>query len=168
MVSVIVGALGFTLATVSLTWQIVAWRLSGGRARADLFIGAIQPTGVAYFTLPAKTSVAVVGRLGGEDFTRKALFITVRNTGRLPIMVERLLVRFLGKYRMAQLAFAVGPKMPHRLEIGESETWGVELEKITQLAQVLRVGKRLSSVKVRAEIELGNSKVISTRQKARL
>ena len=58
--------------------------------------------------------------------------------------------------------------MPHRLEIGESETWGVELEKITQLAQVLRVGKRLSSVKVRAEIELGNSKVISTRQKARL
>lgn len=165
MINSIVGTLGLVLAATSLTWQAVMWRLSGGRARAELRIGAIQRVGDAYVTLPVNTPGAAIDILSREGFERKAIFLTVRNIGRLPVVVERSVVRFSRKYRVAQLSLAVGPDLPHALGVGESETWGIELNKIAPIAAVLREGERRRSIKVRVEIELGNSKIILTRQK---
>ena len=168
IVNAVIAVLGFVLAAASLAWQTITWRKSGGVAKADLFLGAIEHTGAAYITVPATSSLTDLNILESEGFTRKAIFVAVRNTGRLPLTVQNWSVRFPGRYRSAQSSFAIGPKLPHRIDVGESETWGVEIERFTPIAQVLRDSKNLKSVGIRVDVELGDSRSIRTRQKARL
>src|SRR5712691_8879176 len=99
ILNAITACLGFALASASLIWQAITWRLAGGIARADLYFGAIDDSGVAYVTLPAKSSLVDVDILRGDGFNRKLIVVTVRNTGRLPITVQSWNLEFARKYR---------------------------------------------------------------------
>lgn len=163
----VIATLGFVMAAASLTWQAISWRLSGSRASAELLIGALRHSGV-YITLPPRSSTEAVELFKKEGFTQKAIFVVVRNAGRLPIAVEHCRVVFPGKYKIGQLSFAVGPQLPYLLGVGEAATWGVEVARIAAMIQMLREVRGLRSVNVRFEVDLGNNKTVRTRKKARL
>lgn len=145
-------------------WQGVTWRLGGLRGKAKVLKGAIQEHRMAYGTLPAKRSWAEVeADLAGQGFTKNALFLQVINKGRQPIQVERWCVRFPGKIRVAELRSTLGPPLPHRLEVGASKMWGIELETLMPTVEQLCRTKRKRSIPVRLEVELGHDKTLRTR-----
>jgi hypothetical protein len=168
VVNTAVAAAGFGLAAASLTWQSVTWRLSGSRAKAKVLKAAIQQTGTAYATLPVDEPWEEVGKFANQGFTRKALFLRVINTGRQPAQVERWMVRFPGKVRVGELNSPLGPSLPHRLEVGASASWGIELETLMPMVKQLCEKRGKKSVKVCIEVELGHDKTIRTRRRARL
>jgi hypothetical protein len=172
--SIVVGAGGLALAAASLTWQAVTWRLSGGRVKAELLVGAIQTIGNMSVTFPAGHPLKDLDDIADQGFTRKSLFLSARNTGRLPVVVEQWVVLFPGGIRIRQLNSRLGPDLPHRLDVGESAQWAIELETIMPTVQWFRAEKKLAkvlrrrSVKVRIEVGLGDGKVIRTPEKVRL
>jgi hypothetical protein len=168
LVNSAVGAAGLLLASASLTWQAITWRQSGALAKIELLQGAVASSGAAYVTLPASSSAADVGLLAEQGFPERALFVVLSNTGRLALTVERLTVLFPGNYRVAQLTFLLGPKLPCRLDSGEPGTWGVDIRRIEPLLQVLRTSGKRNPIRVRVELTLGNGRTIVTRQRAEL
>lgn len=164
----VVAVLAVALAIISLLWQAITWRLSGGMAKVNLFLGAIDSTGSAYITVPAKYSIGEMERLKRQGFSRKVAILTVWNTGRLPITVHGWQIEFQKRYKILQTSFVMGPDLPFRIDIGESGTWAVDLQKIAAISSALESSAGSKSVKIRTAIKLGDSRLIRAPQTMRL
>jgi hypothetical protein len=174
----LIAAAAFAAAAASLAWQAVTWKLEGSRASAELRVGALHRSpGIRdVITYPARRSWSDVEEAAQHGFTRKALFLTVRSTGRQPVTVERWVVVFPGGQKIHQLRSGLGPDLPHHLDVGGRGEWAIELSTIAPgvaLARNERVWKVLwhrRAVKVRLEVELGDGRIVRTsrRRRARL
>ena len=102
----LIAAAAFAAAAASLAWQAVTWKLEGSRASAELRVGALHlnPGIRDVITYPAGRSWSDVDDAGQHGFTRKALFLTVRSTGREPVTVDRWVVVFPGARRFISCA----------------------------------------------------------------
>jgi hypothetical protein len=166
----IIAAAAFAAAVASLVWQSVTCKLEGSRVSAELRIGALhQNPGIRQvITYPARRSWSEVEGARQHGFTRKALFLPVRSTGRQPVTVERWVVVFPGGPKILQLHSGLGPDLPHRLDVGEPGEWAIELNTISPgvaLARQERVWKvlwRRRAVRVRLEVELGHGRTART------
>jgi hypothetical protein len=159
-----VAIISLLVATFSVGWQVMSWRLDGGRVRARLVHAAGTGRGIA---------VGAVGRnsrpldfssvVGVGDINHQLLGIEVTNVGRLRVRVTGYSVDLLPK-GMALRPFdeVNGPPLPHWLEPGEAETWYVELADAIRLVDSMRaIGKRAHGV--RMTVSLGTGKSIATR-----
>lgn len=161
--TLVIAVFGAVVAMMALGWQVASWLLSGGRAKVELRNGAIHERGDPYVTVPADKAIG--SDLVTQGFTRRAIFINVRNVGRLPISVTGWHLKFpaamtLGEMNHPRATF------PHRLEVGESKEWHIEVD--TDVQTILRAAQRkakVSDVEVRGVVELGNGKKTTTRQK---
>ena len=160
-----VAAAAFALAAVSLAWQAITWKLSGSRAKVRVLKGAIQGNGTALLTLPPTQSWETISGADytSQGFTRPALFLRVASTGRQPVQVQSWNVRFPGKVRLGMLNNPLGPALPHRLDVNDSEKWAIELADLTDMVNMICESKRKKYVRVRLEVELGHDKTIRTR-----
>jgi hypothetical protein len=166
----VIAAAAFATAVASIAWQAARWKLEGSRASAELRVGALhQNPGIRdVITYPARRSWSDVEEAGRQGFTRKALFLTVRSTGRQPVTVERWVVTFPGGQKITQLRSGLGPDLQHRLDVGEPATWAIERSTLSPgvaLAREERVWKvlrRRRAVRLRVEVELGNGRRVRT------
>ncbi|MGO9160278.1 MAG: hypothetical protein ACLP7J_06105 [Streptosporangiaceae bacterium] len=106
----VIAAAAFGTAVAAIVWQTVTWKLGGSRVSVELRVGALhQNSGIRdVITYPARRPWRVVDEAGQQGFTRKALFLTVRSTGRQPVTVERWVVVFPGGQRITQLRSGLG------------------------------------------------------------
>lgn len=169
----VVAILGWVTATVSLTWNIISWLFSAGRAKVELRMGAVTASG--YMTSPVQSdgwkSVEenlTLNGLQGEP----AFFVVVRNTGRIPITVEGCSFRAgngMESSTVGRPDWGVGA-FPVRIEAGESETFAYRDFRVTGLMDVIkelpqkpRTGGLGEAMKpdvrsIRAKVQLGNGK----------
>jgi hypothetical protein len=124
--SLVVGICGVVLASLSLGWQAAIYVLTGGRVKVKLRVGGLGRGGMA--TAPPNSLTASWWEnLASQGFQRPIVAVTVANVGRQPVTVVRWgLVSGLGT-SLYPMADSIGPPLPHRLDVGESETWAVDL-----------------------------------------
>lgn len=172
----VIAAAAFATAVASLVWQSVTWKLGGSRVSAELRVGALhRNAGIpAVLSYPARASWQRVVEEGRRnDFTRRALFLTVRNTGRQQVVVESSAVVFPGGLKLSQLNSQRGPSLPHTLNVGQPGVWAIELSEMqpgveaARRTKVLKVLWYRRTVKVRLQVELGHGKTVRTRRRQR-
>jgi hypothetical protein len=137
VVSLVVGICGLVLATLSLAWQAASYVLTGGRVKVRLRVGGFGNGGM--ITAPPNRLTANWWEsLASEGFERPIVAVTVANVGRQPVTVARWgLTSGLGM-SLYPAADSIGPSLHHRLEVGESATWAVDLASVLDFIQATR------------------------------
>ncbi|OOC52613.1 hypothetical protein NOSIN_01195 [Nocardiopsis sinuspersici] len=159
----VIAVVAVVTAAVSLTWNVLSWLFSGGLAKVELDDGVIHANGTTYALTergePVDPSVTKAG------FTRRALFVTVRSKGRLPVTVAQWHLK-LPKHKYVEMNSLHGPSLPHRLEPGEQAMWAIEVDE--QMLSILRDDRawaKVDDVEVYAVVSLGSGKEIKTPQR---
>jgi hypothetical protein len=124
--SLVLGICGAVLASLSLGWQAANYVLTGGRVKVTLLVGALGNGGMATARPQGFMTTDWWENLGKQGFRQPIVAVRVANVGRQPVKVERWgLVSGLGT-SLYPLADSIGPGLPHRLDVGEAETWAVD------------------------------------------
>lgn len=110
IVAISIAVLGLVLSTISLTWQVVQWKLAGSRVKVE-------------------TRLAM--GIGGQPLYDKLLMITARNVGRTAISLTGW--GLLHADRDAHVPghtmdVPFNPAMPVRLEPGTAQDFYMALE----------------------------------------
>src|SRR5690606_23334035 len=162
--TLVVAICAAVVAATALGWQVASWLLSGGRAKVELRNGAMRHIGGQYATVPAHKPLGQ--ELAEQGFTRRAVFVNVRNVGRLPVSVSWWDLKLPGGIRFGEMNPLHGPKFPHRLDVGESVTWAMTVD--GDMLFALRAAQKqakVGNVEVRAVVSLGSGKEIKTPQR---
>ncbi|SHJ58156.1 hypothetical protein SAMN05421803_107168 [Nocardiopsis flavescens] len=162
--TLVVAICAAVVAATALGWQIASWLLSGGRAKVELLNGALHQFGPQWIVMPPNKPLDPSGAANG--FTRRAIFVEVRNVGRLPITVTSWQLKLPGGVKIGELNSPNGPRLPHRLDVGDSEKWAIEVD--SELVAALRATRKMAKVddvEVRAVVSLGSGKEIKTPQR---
>ena len=101
------------MSIVALTWQIVAWRLSGSVVKVDLLGGAVGDGGIVSGPLPVNFD-----KLMKDGFELPVYVIRARNVGRLAVNITHWTLSTDGGFGFAVNSFRPNPALPHRLEVG--------------------------------------------------
>jgi hypothetical protein len=135
--SLVVGICGVTLASLSLGWQAANYVLTGGRVKVRLRVGGLGNGGM--ITAPSNSlSANWWENLASQGFQRPIVAVTVANVGRQPVTVARWGLKSGLGMSLYPAADSIGPHLPHRLEVGESETWAVDLVPVHAFIQATR------------------------------
>jgi hypothetical protein len=124
--SLVVGTCGVVLASLSLGWQAATYVLAGGRVKVRLRVGGLGNGGMVTAP-PNSLSATWWEQLAAQGYRRPIVAVTVANVGRQPVTVARWGLRSGLGMSLYPAADSIGPPLPHRLEVGESETWAVDL-----------------------------------------
>ncbi len=142
VISLVVGICGVVLASLSLGWQAASYVLTGGRVKVRLRVGGLGNGGMV--TAPPNSLRANWWEnLASQGFPQPIVAVTVANVGRQPVTVARWGLRSGLGMSLYPAADSIGPRLPHRLEVGESETWAVNLVPVHAFIQATRetIGK---------------------------
>ena len=121
-----VGICGVVLASLSLGWQAASFVLSGGRVKARLLVGALGNGGMA--TRPAADlDAGWLKQLESQGFSQPVVALTVANVGRQPVNVTRWGLKSGLGTSLYPVADGIGPRLPHRLDVGEAATWAIDM-----------------------------------------
>jgi hypothetical protein len=127
--ALVVGICGVVLASLSLGWQAATYVLTGGRITVGLRVGGLGNGGMA--TAPPETlSQDWLENLASQGFSRPIVAVTVANIGRQPVTVARWGLKSGLGMSLYPVADSIGPDLPHRLDIGESATWAVDMHAV--------------------------------------
>ncbi len=142
--ALVLSILGIVLATASLIWNYVQFRLSGPRVRVRILRGAKSTTAVA--SAAGSASEANFEMLRDQGFTEHLVGVEVSNVGRAPTEVQKCSAEF-GGFGFTVMQDPSNPALPHRLEAHSSATWWVPLDPIRQIAAV---GRQVNGREIRA------------------
>lgn len=135
--SLVVGICGVVLASLSLGWQAAIYVLTGGRVKVKLRVGGLGRGGMATAP-PSSLSASWWENLASQGFQQPIVAVTAATVGRQPVTVVRWgLVSGLGT-SLYPMADSIGPPLPHRLDVGESETWAVDLAAVDAFIRATR------------------------------
>jgi hypothetical protein len=135
--SLVVGICGVVLASLSLGWQAANYALTGGRVKVRLRVGGLGNGGMVTAS-PNSLSANWWNQLASQGYQRPIIAVTVANVGRQPVTVARWGLRSGLGMSLYPAADSIGPRLPHRLEVGESETWAVDLAPVHAFIQAAR------------------------------
>jgi hypothetical protein len=135
--SLAVGICGVVLASLSLGWQAANYLLTGGRVKVRLRVGGLGNGGMVTAP-PNSLSANWWEHLASQGYQRPIIAVTVANVGRQPVTVARWGLRSGLGMSLYPAADSIGPRLPHRLEVGESETWAVDLAPVHAFIQAAR------------------------------
>jgi hypothetical protein len=76
--------------------------------------------------------------VASQGFPQPIVAVMVANVGRQPVTVARWGLRSGLGMSLYPAADSIGPRLPHRLEVGESETWAVDLAPVHAFIQATR------------------------------
>jgi hypothetical protein len=135
--SLVVGICGVVLASLSLGWQAATHVLTGGRVKVRLRVGGLGNGGMV--TAPPNSLGADWWeQLAAQGYRRPIIAVTAANAGRQPVTVARWGLRCGLGMSLYPAADSIGPRLPHRLEVGESQTWAVDLAPVHAFLQAAR------------------------------
>ncbi len=127
--ALVVGICGVALASLSLGWQAATYVLTGGRITIGLRVGGLGSGGMV--TAPPETlSQDWLESLASQGFSRPIVAVTVANIGRQPVTVARWGLKSGLGMSLYPAADSIGPSLPHRLDIGDSATWAVDMRAV--------------------------------------
>jgi hypothetical protein len=135
--SLVVGTCGVALASLSLGWQAATYVLTGGRVKVRLRVGGLGNGGLVTAP-PNSLSANWWEQLASQGYRRPIIAVTVVNVGRQPVTVARWGLKSGLGMSLYPAADSIGPRLPHRLEVGESETWAVDLAHVHAFIQAAR------------------------------
>lgn len=124
--SLVVAICAVALATLSLGWQAATYVLTGGRVKVELLVGAMGNGGIVTAP-PNGLSPDWQEHLATQGFSRPIVAVTVANVGRQPVKVDRWGIKSGVGTSFYPVGESIGPKLPHRLEVGDAGTWAVDL-----------------------------------------
>ncbi len=160
----VIALIGLIAAVASLAWQAATFLLSGIRVKCKMLHGGINPAG-RFVMNPIRSREATLGRSAiSQGFTREALFLTVHNTGRLAFAVTGWHLVFEGGVKTGVMGSPLGPRLPHRLDVGEEATWALEMQQARDVAELLHADRDVSSVTAWMEAQVGNGKIYKSKQ----
>lgn len=148
------------VATASAVWQLANFALTGGRVKVKLRAGAMNQSSL--LTMPPSnfTQKALDG-LRAQGYQVPVVAVEVANVGRQPVTVASWSLRHSRGISMTPMGELIGKPLPFRLEVGESQTWAVELAAVlpfvtaAESALTSRGGKGIRGV---VELADGRSK----------
>jgi hypothetical protein len=135
--SFVLGICGVVLASLSLGWQAASYVLAGGRVKVRLRVGGLGNGGMVTAT-PDSLRANWWEHLAAQGYRRPIVAVTVANVGRLPVTVARWGLKSGLGMSLYPVADSIGPRLPHRLEAGESETWAVDMAPVQAFIQAAR------------------------------
>jgi hypothetical protein len=127
--ALVVGICGVVLASLSLGWQAATYVLTGGRITVGLRVGGLGNGGIAT-AAPETLSQDWLENLASQGFPQPIVAVTVANIGRQPVTVARWGLKSGLGMSLYPAADSIGPDLPHRLDIGESATWAVDMHAV--------------------------------------
>lgn len=163
--AIAIAIAGVLLAALSLGWQAATFFLSGSRVKTTLRLGALRrELGMTTrMTGPLNMTESAAALIRDQGFTEPVLVVEVRNRGRLAVSVEDVTATTDDGFGFNRMADPENPPVPYRLEPGAKESWHVDVRPLQMLAES-DPKPRL----VRMAVELGNGKVVLTKQTLRL
>jgi hypothetical protein len=123
-----IATLGVVLGAASLSWQYATHVLTGGRIRVELLIGALADDGRGMVT--SKAGVVSPGdqrHWAEQGFGRPVMAARVSSIGRMPVTVVRWSLELPNGMALVPIGGPAGPPLLHRLDVGESQTWAVDM-----------------------------------------
>jgi hypothetical protein len=165
LATLVIAIFGLVLSAISLTWQAATFVMSGSRVRASLRHGARGGASVVSGP-PASQSFRALAEQG---FTYEVIGIEVRNVGRLAVQVTGVRAALPSGVQVQETRSSMGPGFPYRLEAQSSQTWFLPGEMArSAVAASAAIGKGSDPADVWMEVELGNGKVVRTKQRVSL
>ena len=157
-----IAALGVVLGAASLGWQAATYFLTGGRIKTTLKVGALS--GAALVSLPANKVTPDALQQMASQAGRPVIAVEVRNVGRLPVTVARWSIKSSLGISFVPMADSIGPALEHRLDIGESATWAVDLMNAFTLAEssLEVLGKGEKWTRITGVVELADGRTYET------
>lgn len=154
----VIATLSLLVALTALGWNITQWRLSGGRPRATLVLGALAPGG-AIVAEPGFDLARNFDQLAAQGYDRRVIGVRVTNTGRTAIRVQRWAVQCEDSgIAYVPLADAIGPTLPYSVEAGAQESWLVDLQTASALTYANEgVSGKREPVRVTVELADGQT-----------
>jgi hypothetical protein len=154
IVTLVVAIVGAVTGVAALVWEAATFVLSGSRVKVALTHAWLGGGGVV---------TGPLGEIGkqppDERFPVEALGVEVRNVGRLQASVTGCAIE-VGPVAISAFVPHNEP-LPHRLDIGEENTWFVEVAQIH--AAVSAAVRTFGPVEIRARASLGTGKRITSR-----
>jgi hypothetical protein len=166
----VIAVLGLVVSVVNATWSVAQWKLNGARPAVELIVGAVAADGSGLVSMPVR---AVGGpnfaQLARQGFTQPVVGVTVTNSGRLPVRVQRWALQ-CGRPGMSYvpLGESIGPSLPYVLEAGAQETWVVDLQVATRLSSLTAATTAKAPEPVTATVELAAGESLKTKQSLRV
>jgi hypothetical protein len=141
--SLVLGICGVVLASLSLGWQAATYVLTGGRVKVRLRVGGLGDGGIV-IAPPNSLNANWWEYLASQGYPRPIVAVTVANVGRQPVTVARWGLKSGLGMSMYPAADSIGRRLPHRLEVGESETWAVDAAPVRAFIRATRetLGRR--------------------------
>jgi hypothetical protein len=164
----IAGA-GVLLGAISLTWQAVAFRLTGSRVIAHLRIGVITTSmggqGVLSFA-PRNDWEPEFHQLQQQHGGTAVLILTAANVGRLAVGMEDAQARTETGFGWQRAGWALNPGRGDSLAAGHSVSWYVTLDELQAMVDTdAKVRPRNNRrIKVWMELALGDNRTVRTRE----
>jgi hypothetical protein len=112
------------VATAALGWQAVSHFLSGPRVKTEVRLVVKQSTGLGSIPL-GHLELLRVHQVELRD--KNFIGVWVANVGRQPVTIDRWSVQVDRWPFPWEGDRTLGPPTPHRLEVGESAIWAVDL-----------------------------------------
>lgn len=114
------------VATASAVWQLANFALTGGRVKVTLHAGAMNRSSMLTMP-PSNFTQQTLNRLQAQGYPVPIVAVEVANVGRQPVTVASWSLQHARGISMTPVAELIGKPMPFRLEVGESQTWALEL-----------------------------------------
>lgn len=153
-----VAVLGVVLACLSLGWQAATYVLTGGRVKVTLLLGAMGNGGMVTGS-PDKLKHGWFDRVAEQGYRSPVVAVKVANVGRQPVTVAQWSVVCPLAGSVTPVGNSIGPALPHRLEVGESATWAVDMHNVHTFMEatrkVLAEGRRVVAF---GQVELGDGR----------
>lgn len=156
----VVAVVAAVMSALALGWQILNYKLTGGRVKIELQLGGMHPSRRSMVS-----GSAAEQREGWEQGVARAGFpvliigVEVVNVGRLPVTIREWgLVASPGGLAYVPIGESTGPDRPFKLEAGTHQTWAVELDRARSLASASTVTSQAEVFTIRARVRLADGR----------
>jgi hypothetical protein len=160
-VTMVTAIAGVTLASLSLGWQAATYHLTGGRAKVTLLVGAMGRGGM-FTAEPHKLGSDVFDRMAEQGYRRPIVAVRVANVGRQPITVDRWSLKIKKGLTLTPVGELIGAPMPHRLEVGQSETWAMDYGRFADAIKANREALGLKRQYYVASVDLADGRTATS------
>lgn len=143
------------VATGSAVWQAATFALTGGRVKVQLRVGAMNRGGMVTAP-PSSLRPEWIRELAEQGYSAPIVAVRVANVGRQPVTVASWSVVSPRGVSLSPMADSIGPALPHRLEVGESETWAVDMRSVQAFMQTTT--EVLGGTEVFGQVELADGR----------
>jgi hypothetical protein len=158
IVTLVVAIVGAVTGVAALVWEAVTFVLSGSRVKVALVHVWLGGGSVAV-TVPLSEPIGK--QPPSPHATVETLGVEVRNVGRLAVSVTDWRIKIGPTELISLRGVPHNKQLPHRLDVGEENTWFVEVAQIH--AAVSAAVGTFGPVEIRARASLGTGKSTTSR-----